>query len=116
MAGSKPRKGQRKCAGSSGGRESGAAALAMVQVGSGALAVGGGGGDKERSPGATQEGHCWGPGAALLWDIPGQCRAGLVLGSKAGGGRPCRATGFRGRRQLETTDGPSWFCLAQARN
>lgn len=46
MAGSKPRKGQRKCAGSSGGRESGAAALAMVQVGSGALAVGGGGGTK----------------------------------------------------------------------
>lgn len=67
------------------------------------------------SPGATQEGDGSGPGAALLWDIPGQRRAGLVPGSEAKGGRPCRGTIFRGRRQLETTDGPYWFCLAQAR-
>lgn len=41
--------------GSREGRETGEATLAMVQVGSSAPAVGG---DKGRSPGATQEGHC----------------------------------------------------------
>ena len=70
--GSKLRKGQRKCVGMAGGGETDAAAMAAVQVGTGALAVRQA---KGRSPGASQEGDSVGPDAALLWGI--QDSAGL---------------------------------------
>lgn len=68
------------------------------------------------SPGTSQEGKRAELGAALLWDVPETVKGWADAGSEAGGGRRWRGTNFRERRrQLGTTDGPSRFCLSQAK-
>lgn len=62
-------------------------------------------------PRTIQEGTCTEPGLALLWD--GHPRDSEGLGCCCLRGRG--GTSFRGRRLLGTTDGPSQFCLAQAK-
>lgn len=95
-----------------GGREPNATAMALVQAGTSALAVRWGMG---MCPEATQEGHCTDLRAALLWDIPETAEGWADAGSETERGNRWRRTSFRGRGKLGTTDGPSWFCLTQAK-
>lgn len=98
MAGSKPRKGQRKCAGSSGGRESGAAALAMVQVGSGALAVGGGGGGQREESRSHPGGTLLGPGCCSAMGHPRTVQGWAGAGLKGRGRQALQSDGFQGKK------------------